>query len=186
LGESRDRRLHLVDDAVMKYAISAVGVLFLLVEIVAGLNSGGIGLVLVYGFAGLIGLGGTILYVRYRAANLGRELAAEVATGQAVWAAQVREMLSGGSWGVSGTLLVRPDAGVELSPDSSSLRRGAKAQSWDAGQARIALTRRRRDISGIRYDVLELWLPNDRLRRFAAVVAGGALPDAAKACRNSR
>lgn len=170
----------------MKYAAASVWALVVVLGIVNGVRSGSSGLGLAYGLAALLGGAGVIVYLRTWAARRARELAAEVESGRSLWAAQVRELVPRARWGADGRLLVRPDSSVDLRPDASSLRRGAEPRSWGPGAAQIALTQSRRDITGIRYEVLELSISNHDVRRFAAFDIAGILPATTKAPNNRR
>jgi len=165
----------------MRYVVAACWVGLVIAEIVGGFVSGGAILAFLYGLGGLGGGVAAILYVRHWALRRARELSVEVASGRVVWAAQVTELLAGGRFGMRGRLDVRPDGNVALSPDAASTRRGAHPEVWGAGCARIAFAGSRRDITGVRYQLLELRCGNDDTRRFAAYDLTGALPPEAAA-----
>lgn len=162
----------------MRHAAAVAWLILVVLVLVAGRESAGNGAVLLYGSAAAASGLGVIGHLRLRAARLARALAGDVLGGEALWAAGVRETIAGGGWGVSGRLVVAADFGVQLRPDASSVRRGATPQVWRAGDARIGLGRWRRDITGIRYQMLELWLPDGHVRRFGAFGIVGALPAA--------
>lgn len=169
------------DGGVVRYAAAVAWLLLVVLQVLLGLESGGNSAALLYGSAALVGALGVIGYLRLRAARLAELLAAQVRNGEALWVAQVREKTSGGLWAESGRLVVATDGSVELRPDASSLRRGATLQSWRAGDAHIGLGRWRRDITGVRYQLLELWLPDAEVRHFGAFDVAGTLPEATTA-----
>lgn len=80
----------LIKNDAVRYAIAIVWALFFVSELVDGILSGGSGLALVNGLSGLVGGVALIVYLRIWAARRARELAAIVASGDSVWAAQVR------------------------------------------------------------------------------------------------
>jgi hypothetical protein len=150
-------------------------------EIGGAFASGDAILALLYGLAGAGAGVAVILYLRRWASRRARALSAEVASGRVVWAAQVTELLAAGRFGLRGRLDVRPDGNLALRPDAASTRRGAHPEVWGAGCARIAFTGSRRDITGMRYQLLELRRDDRNTRRFAAYDLTGALPPEAAA-----
>lgn len=63
----------------------------------------------------------------------------------------------------------------------ASTRRGARSEVWGAGCARIAFAGSRRDVTGMRYQLLELRRRGYATRRFVAYDLTGALPPEAAA-----
>jgi hypothetical protein len=92
-----------------------------------------------------VGLVVTVTALRIRAARAQDQMTAQLAAGAISWGAQARESLSSRRWGFSGRLTLTPDGVLTFVPDSSSVKRGAREESWPVQGARISLGPRKRD-----------------------------------------
>jgi hypothetical protein len=104
---------------------------------------------------------------RWRAAVRGRQLAAQFAAEGASWATLCR-VVAGGSFldggrvrrggGPRGVLVVHENL-LEYRPDPGEARRGDASFSWPLRDVHCAHQRRRRDISGVSMQKVQLELP---------------------------
>lgn len=126
----------------------------------------------------VVGLIGTLTLLAFWAGRQRSQNARDVAAGRYLWACQGREMRPHGRWGVNGRLTMAHDGTTRFRRSRSSLRRGAQDQTWPSGQARITRVARKRDVTGMKYDVIDLDLPDGEVRRFGVFAAAGTVPTA--------
>ncbi|HET6166478.1 MAG TPA: hypothetical protein VFE07_06585 [Marmoricola sp.] len=124
----------------------------------------------------VVGLIGTPALLAFWADRQRAQNARDVAAGRYLWACRAREMRPHGGWGVNGRLTAAHDGTTNFKPSRSSIRRGAQDQTWPSGLARITHVARKRDITGIKYDVIDLDLPDGEVHRFGVFAAAGTVP----------
>ena len=131
------------------------------------------GLVLLSGFIiGMVVTGGALVA---KVAREARRAETRVCSGDIDWWSHVRERRSIG-WGLSGELYLNTDDQLVLLPDSASLRRGARPQTWPIDQIYLSFGPRKRDITGVSYAMLAI-RPKDhgQVRHFGCFKQRGYL-----------
>ena len=127
--------------------------------------------------AAVLGSLGTVAALLVRARRIMSDITREVGRGALLWGAQGRRRSTAGSWGAAGQLVIAPDGALRFLPCSSDRKRGASTEVWAAGEARLIFGERRRDVTGLRIQVLYVEPVRGRLQEFGLAHAVGTVPD---------